>query len=425
MNNYAVRRLISNRNLTPSIRSGAVRAGTTGAKAKHLGRYSDVDSAIRALNPSEPLLCFHPDAVAQSATTFLDHFPGASYYAVKSNPDPYVLTQLYAAGIKHFDVASLGEVKQIRGLFADAELAFMHPVKSREAISAAYFDYGVRVFVLDSLPELRKIQEETRQAKDLTLVVRLAMPKGSAACTLSGKFGATPALGAELLREAAKTAARVGLSFHVGSQTLDPQSYADAIRKAGDVARESGVTLGVLDVGGGFPIRGLGMEIPPLSAFFEVIKKALAEQKLPETCAVWCEPGRALSGGSTTLVARVELRKDDALYLNDGSFGNMFEVCSMQWRNDARLIRREGYAESAAPLKPFRFFGPTCDSVDYMPGPFMLPDDIADGDWIALSGMGAYGSASQTNFNGFDSDIKVEIREPAKLVRLRVKRKEG
>ena len=420
MNNSALRRLAPNRGLVSSARPASL-----GAKAKNLPRYADIDSAVAALKPAEPLLCFHPDVIAQSATQFLKNFPGQSYYAVKSNPDPYVLTQLYASGIRHFDVASLGEVKQIRSLFNDANLAFMHPVKGREAIRAAYFDYGVRVFVLDSLAELRKIQDETRHADDLTLVVRLAMPKGSAACSLAGKFGIALDPGVDLLRETAKSAAKIGISFHVGSQTLDPQSYADAIRKAGDVARKSGVTLDVLDIGGGFPVAGLGMEIPPLTAFFDLIKQTLAEQNLPPTCAIWCEPGRALSGGSTTLITRVELRKDDVLYLNDGSFGNMFEVCSMQWRNDARRIRPEGETAQGE-AKPFRFFGPTCDSVDYMPGPFTLPDDIAEGDWIALSGMGAYGSTSRSTFNGFDVDLKIEIRDPvSRIVRLKPKRKEG
>jgi ornithine decarboxylase len=287
----------------------------------------------------------------------------------------------------------------------------MNPVKSREAIRAAYFDYGVRDFVIDTFEELHKILEETRVAPDLTIVVRLAMPKGSAACQLSGKFGCTPDVAVSLLRDADKVARAVGLSFHVGSQTLDTQSYAVAIQKAGVVIRESGVELDVLDVGGGFPVPHLGMDIPPLTDFFAVIRQEVDALNLPAGCQLWAEPGRALCGTASTLVVRVELRKGDVLYINDGSYGNMFEVCSMNWKNTVQLVRppRKGRKAASKAVMPFRFYGPTCDSIDYMAGPFLLPEDVCEGDWISIQGMGAYGSASQSHFNGFYSDMQVEM----------------
>lgn len=386
---------------------------SSGAEALESGlpRFSSVEDMVKNLRPSQPVRCMHPEALAERASLFIQHFPGPSFYAVKANPDPYVLQRLYAAGINHFDVASLGEVSQLRRMFPNAHLAFMNPVKSREAIAAAYFEYGVRDFVVDTFEELHKILEETKVAADLTIFVRLAMPKGSAACELSGKFGCQPDEAAALLRDADKVAHKIGLSFHVGSQTLDPSSYAAAIQKAGEVIKKAGVQLDVLDVGGGFPIAHLGMETQPLTAYFDVIKDEVAKLKLPKACKLWCEPGRALSGTCETLVARVELRKGDLLYINDGSFGNMFEVCSMGWKNTAHLIRpaRKGRKAASKTAAPFRLYGPTCDSVDYMPGPFMLPEDICEGDWIALRGMGAYMAASQSHFNGFYSDFQVEI----------------
>ena len=167
----------------------------------------------------------------------------------------------------------------------------------------------------------------------------------------------------------------------------------------------------MLDVGGGFPIPDLGTEVPPLRAYFDVIKAEIAKLKLPKACQIWAEPGRALSGTGTVLLVRVELRKGDVLYINDGSFGNMFEVCSMNWKNTVHLIRpgRRGRKPASKAMIPFRFYGPTCDSVDYMPGPFMLPEDVCEGDWIAIKGMGAYMAASQSRFNGFYSDFQVEI----------------
>jgi ornithine decarboxylase len=387
--------------------------------ANSLRRYPTIEAAVKALRPSQPVQCMHPRNLTSAAHVFLEEFPGLSFYAVKSNPDPYVLQRLHAAGIRHFDVASLNEIKLLRGLFADAHLAFLHPVKSREAIRAAYFEYGVRDFVLDSREELDKIREETGNAADLALIVRLAMPRGSAACSLAGKFGAGPELAAGLLREVAQSAAETGLSFHVGSQTLDPASYAAAIQKAGEAMRAAGVALAIFDIGGGFPVPGLGMEVPPLADFFAVIKDEVAKLNLPENCRLWSEPGRALSGTAATLLARIELRKGDALYLNDGSFGNMFEVCSMGWKNAVRLIRapRKAGPAPAKTLVPFRFFGPTCDTVDVMPGPFFLPEDAGEGDWIAIECMGAYMAASQSRFNGFYSDLKIEVAPaPPRLV---------
>lgn len=398
----------------PQIGGESALLGTTTA----LERFASIENMIETTRPEQSVECFLPTNINKAARTFLDHFPGHSLYAVKSNPDPYVLRQLYDAGIRHFDVASLNEVSLVRGLFPDAHLAFMHPIKSRQAIRSAYFEYGVRDFVIDTFEEMHKILEETNVAADLTIIVRIAMPKGSAACPLAGKFGCTPEAGTTLLIDAAKVANKVGLSFHVGSQSLDPSSYASAISKAGEIIAASGVSLDVFDIGGGFPIPDLGMEVPPLQTFFDVIKAEIAKINLPATCDVWSEPGRALSGTGGALVVRVELRKDDVLYINDGSFGNMFEVASMGWKNRVQMVRpaRKGRKASSKGLKPFRFFGPTCDSVDYMPGPFMLPDDICEGDWVIMYGMGSYMAASRSSFNGFYSDKQVEIVSPMQAV---------
>ena len=380
-----------------------------------LQRFASVEEMVKTLRPAQSILCMHPERLAEAAQTFVKHFPGHSLYAVKSNPDPYVLRHLYAAGIRHFDVASLGEVKQISELFPDAHMAFMNPVKAREAIRSAYFDYGVRDYVIDTFEEMHKILEETNAATDLTIVVRVAMPKGSAACALTGKFGCTPEVGAQLLRDADKVAKKVGISFHVGSQSTDPSSYASAIQKAGEIMRAAGVELDVLDVGGGFPVPGLGMDVPPLTDYFAVIKQELDKLNLPSTCEVWSEPGRALCGTGATLVVRVELRKGDVLYINDGSYGNMFEVCAMSWKNRAQVIRlpRRGRKANSKNQTPYRFYGPTCDSVDHMQGPFMLSEDIGEGDFIAIDSMGAYTNASRSHFNGFYSDYQVEITEQA------------
>lgn len=394
----------------------------------NLPRFFSVEEAVRALRPAEPLYCMHPDLIDRNAGLFLRHFPGRTFYAVKGNPDPYLLRRLYAAGVRSFDVASIAEIKLLRGLFADATLAFMHPVKGREAIREAYFHQGVRIFVCDTMDEMRKIREETDDARDLTLFVRLAMPKGSATVSMSDKFGASVEDSTLLLQEAKKTAARVGLSFHVGHQTIDPHSYEKALERVRAVLDRVGFDLDILDVGGGFPSAGLGDDVPPLLTFFDTVRQGLSRLRLPRGCEVWGEPGRSINADASTLIVRVELRKGDALYINDGSYGSLFDMCWMGMKNDVRLISADARkAASGAPLRAFHLYGPTCATEDHIKGPFMLPADIAEGDWIAFDRMGGYAYVMQTGFNGFRTDSKVEIvpGTSAKLLSLRSARRGG
>jgi ornithine decarboxylase len=427
MGNTIMRRVPVHRNGLTDKKPALAAAG--GLRPK---QFASVNEAIAILRPAEPMYCYAPAEIEKNAALFLNHFQGSAHYAVKANSDPYILSLLYAAGIHHFDVASLGEVKLVREMFPEASLAFMHPVKAREAIVAAYRDYGVRSFVLDSKDELTKIRRETKGARDLTLIVRLAMPKGSAATPLDGKFGADPELAVSLLRDIAKEGkSKIGISFHVGSQTTDPSSYADAIRLTGRILMESGVKLDVLDVGGGFPIAGLNMETPPLGVFFDVIRAEIATLGLPSSCQIWSEPGAALVGTSGEIVVRVELRKGDLLYLNDGNFGGLRDLCYEKRRNEVRRVRLHGsrvgeeVPAEKVPLKAFRFYGPTCESMDYMRGPFMLPENIAEGDWIVVRSLGSYGQTFRAHYNGFYSDLKVEITEgfSGKLLQLRPNRR--
>ena len=154
--------------------------------------FRSVDDVAKRLKPEGPVQVIFPEPIRSQAKKFLDLFPGRVLYAVKCNPGEEFLKHMYAAGIRQFDVASLEEVRLAKSLFLKgAQLHFMHPVKSREAIRQAY-RLGVRTFALDSTGELMKILEETKAAKDLTLMVRLAVSGNAAAYDLSGKFGAAP-----------------------------------------------------------------------------------------------------------------------------------------------------------------------------------------------------------------------------------------
>jgi ornithine decarboxylase len=299
-------------------------------------------------------------------------------------------------------------------MFADAHIAFMHPVKARGAIRAAFFQHGVSDFVLDSEPELQKILDETAPLAELGLIVRLALPKGKAVLDLSGKFGAEPDEAVRLLRAALPHAARLGVSFHVGSQCLDPLAWRRALALVGEVIRDAGVTIDVVDVGGGFPVAYPDVAPPPLGAFIAEIEDGFDRLGLPAETRLWVEPGRALVAGGGSVVVQVQARRDGetgaALYVNDGVYGSLADAGALGFRYPVRVIRPDGVAPSDE-MRGFSFFGPTCDSADVMRGPFLLPADVAEGDWIEIGQLGAYGGCLRTGFNGFDRARIVEVRD--------------
>ena len=369
-----------------------------------------VAELVAALRPEEPLHCLRPAGLSATAAGFVREFPGDVLYAVKCNPDPAVLRALWAGGIRHFDCASPAEIGLVRAMFPAAGIHFMHPVKARGAIREAWARHGVRDFVLDSAAELDKIAHEvaaTGVAGPLGLVVRLALPKGGAVLDLSGKFGAAHAEAVALLRAARPLAARLGIAFHVGSQCLDPAAWRHALALAGAVVAEAGVALEIVDVGGGFPVAYPDVVPPPLGDFVAEIEAGFASMGLPGA-RLWAEPGRALVAAGASVVVQVQARRGDALYVNDGVYGSLSDAGALGFRYPVRCLRPDGPAPSRA-LRGFSLFGPTCDSADVMRGPFPLPEDIGEGDWIEIGQLGAYGACLRTGFNGFDRARVVEV----------------
>ncbi len=374
-------------------------------------RRMSVDAAIASLRPQDPLHCLRPQAVTAAACAFVAAFPGDVLYAVKCNAEPAMLRAIAAGGVAHFDCASEGEVRLVRSLFPEAAIHFMHPVKSRTAIRSAWSQHGVRDFVLDTDGELTKILQETDGGGGLGLVVRLALPKGSAAYDLSGKFGAAPEEAAALLRAARPYAARLGLSFHVGSQCLEPGAWTRALALAAQVIAAAGVPVEIVDVGGGFPVAYPGSEPPALALFMDAIRAGAA--LLPPGVRLWAEPGRALVAGGASVVVQVQARRGDALYVNDGVYGALSDAGAPGFRFPHRLVRQDGAA--SAVLRDFTLFGPTCDSADVMRGPWSLPADVREGDWIEIGQLGAYGTALRTAFNGFDRALVTEVTDSPML----------
>ena len=389
--------------------AAAVAAKTRGPL---LRRFSDADAMVAALRPSYPVFCLRPHVLAESARRFIEGFPGDVMYAVKCNPHPAVLHHLFEAGIKHYDTASLTEIAQVREAHPLAEAYFMHPVKSRAALLSASKVYDVRHYVIDHADELSKILESVVR-RDIAVLVRLSTPPGNALFELSDKFGAAPDDAAGLLQAVHAAGLETGLAFHVGSQCGEPRAWRTAMDIAARVIGAAGVPIRYLDVGGGFPASYSNHAVPPLEDFFAVIAEGLKAMPIGPDCAVMCEPGRAMVADSMSLVTQVQLRKDKALYINDGIFHSMSESAVAGVKLPARLIRPESAPATAT--ADFTIFGPTCDSTDLLPHTVALAADAREGDWIEFGQIGAYSNAMATRFNGFSSETFVSVDSPAFL----------
>jgi ornithine decarboxylase len=362
-----------------------------------------------SLRPAAPVTLIRPQAAARAARFFAEKFPGRSLYAVKANPSPALLKTLWTAGITHYDVASIVEVRLVRRTLPNAKLCFMHPVKAEEAIAEAYFKHGVRTFSLDSLEELSKIVRATKGAEDLELCVRLRVSSDYSKLSLASKFGCELSDARELLMATRQVADALGICFHVGSQAMSPHAYTQAIERVRAAIVDASVTVDIVDVGGGFPSSYPGMEPPPLEHYFGAIHRAFESLPISYSAELWCEPGRALSAEYSSIVVRVERRRGQELYINDGAYGALFDAAHLGWRFPVRLLRPE--ANDETDTESFSFYGPTCDDMDHMAGPFDLPADIKVGDYIEIGMLGAYGSAMRTDFNGFGAETVCEVAD--------------
>jgi len=362
-------------------------------------KYASADALIAAYKPERPILGIRPHAAARAARWFIDNFPGDVAYAYKANSSVFLLGALYGAGIRHFDVASLVELEDAVTI-PGVHLHFMHPVKSRLAIRRAY-ELGVRTFSLDSEDELRKIHEETDGARDLVLFIRIAVPAKNSRVPLERKFGISGAKAARLLVKARQVAAELGICFHVGSQTTTPDSYITALAEVHRLIVRAGVVLDRLDVGGGFPSSYPDSEPAPLSSFIETINAGIESLPVRENIRIMCEPGRALVAEAESLIVRVDARRGDDLFINDGAYGTLYDAAHLGWIFPTRLVGHEPVP--GEPMVPYAFYGPTCDSIDFMKGPFVLPASIREGDYIEIGNIGAYGRAIGGRFNGYGS----------------------
>ena len=372
-------------------------------------KFNSVDELVNNIRPVDPVYCIRPNSIKTACGWFKNNFPGKILYAVKTNPNEKVIKCIGESGINSFDVASINEIKLINKIFPKSRSYYMNTVKNREHIREAYCNYNIRDFALDTKEELLKIIEETNNAKDLTLYIRVSISNEHAEIDLSQKFGALPGEALGLLRLAKAHAKKVGLSFHVGSQCMHPISYAKGIREIGNIIKKTKIVPDIINVGGGFPSIYPDLNPQSLENYMIEIKKALNNLKLENKPEILCEPGRALVAECGSTIAKVILRKKQKIYINDGTYGSLFDAGVLNFVLPTRMIPNGRMTSKK--LTSYSLYGPTCDSADFMKGPFVLPNNLKEGDYIEIGQLGAYSLTFRTQFNGFYSDKIFEVQD--------------
>ena len=374
-------------------------------------KFKSVEELINQLRPDKPVYCIRKKSILSASKFFQNNFPGKILYAVKTNPHSEVIKTLIKSGIDQFDVASIEEIKSVKKFSLSAKCSFMHTVKSRESITEAYFKYGVKTFALDTKDELIKIIESTGNAKDLELFVRVSVSNEHAEIDLSKKFGALNSEATGLLRLVRQHSNKIGLSFHVGSQCMHPISYTKGINEIGNIIKKTKIIPDYINVGGGFPTIYPDLIPQSLNNYLNEIKKGLKNLKIKKLPEIICEPGRALVAESGSTIVRINLKKKQKLYINDGTYGTLFDAGTPNIVFPSKMIKDNSNKIISKKLTAFDFYGPTCDSMDYMKGPFLLPNNIKENDYIELGQLGAYGLTFRTQFNGFFSDEIYEVED--------------
>ena len=374
-----------------------------------MAKFQCVDELVKVLQPIDPVYCLRKHSLKLAANWFNENFPGDVLYAVKCNPTDTVIKTLIKNGINNFDAASIDEIKLVKKLSPNSKIYFMHTVKKESSIREAYFSYGIKAYSYDSKEELEKILKITKNAKDLELYLRIQTSNEHSEIDLSKKFGANINDAIILAKLGNVKSKRFGLSFHVGSQCMHPIAYSKAIKDLGNIIKKSSVEPDVINVGGGFPTTYPDLYPQPIKNYFNEISKAIKKLNLTKKTKIICEPGRALVAESGSTIVKIELKKKQHLYINDGTYGSLFDAGTPKFIFPTKAIQLENSPSKR--LMPYSFYGPTCDGLDYMKGPFMLPANIKTGDYIEIGQLGAYGMSLRTNFNGFYSNQIHEVKD--------------
>lgn len=388
---------------------------TTATVLKHPATpktYSDAMAVAKAFAPEEPMFLFSASELRSRAAQFTKHFPGTVTYAVKCNSSAEVIATLAQAGINAWDVASVYEMQAVNAVAPGGHFHYHNPVKSRREIEDAYKLYNCRRFVVDCREELQKIIEVIGADNTVEIAVRLVLPRdrGSSAHDFSTKFGAPEHICVELMQQVVAAGFEPVLTFHPGSQSKEPQVYVRHIEAAARIAKNAGITVRTLNVGGGFPANYELSTAPEPEVFFRAIEQAVIKSFGAERPKLECEPGRGMVATCMSLLVGVKLvcTDGDDIFINDGVYGGLMEYMQVpDLKPPFRLIRDGKEMEGVA--KSYKVFGPTCDPLDVLPHRLDLYDGIKEGDFIEFGTLGAYGLATATRFNGYGNHKIVAV----------------
>lgn len=347
-----------------------------------------------------PELVMDLDVVAEAYRAITAALPGVTvHYAMKCNPHPAVLARLHALG-SDFEIASAPELDALLALGVDpARVLYSNPVKPVSHIVRTYAT-GVRRFAFDSLDEVRKL---AATAPGSAAIVRLVANQAPSDVPSEGKFGVDADAAVGLLLAARDHGlSPYGIAFHVGSQMLSPHAWQAPLRTVAQVMDKlsaEDVTLGMVDLGGGFPARYSTRPLP-LSEYATVINAGLAELPYPVRAVI--EPGRAVVAEAGTLTATVigtAVRGGMRwIHLDVGAFNGLME--SLETKNRLRFPVTD--SRQSAARDSFHLTGPTCDSQDTILFDVELSADLSTGDRVYIGSTGAYTTVYASTFNGFD-----------------------
>ncbi len=363
-----------------------------------------------------PLLVLDCDVLRQQYRALAAALPGVQiHYAIKALPELAAISTLADEGAR-FEIASQGEIELLRNAgVSPLKTIHTHPIKRPRDIVAA-LRYGCTTFVVDNALEIDKL---ARFRDRVALMLRVSFRSPDARCDLSKKFGCPPEEVNDLLAHAAQQGLIVkGLCFHVGSQSASSSAHVHAIHACNALIRAHNEghdnKLYVLDIGGGFPVNYDGTT-PAIDVFCAPIRDALAT--LPASVQVLAEPGRFLAAPAMTCIASVigkAVRGGKTWYFLDDGVYSSFSGQIFDHTTYPITALRQPTADN--PARPSVLAGPTCDSIDIIAEQIDLPE-LELGDLIVAQMMGAYTSASATEFNGFARTPVLAIGAPAKRAR--------
>jgi len=360
---------------------------------------------LRTRSDDGPRLVVDLDVVRDNYQAFAKALPDSRvFYAVKANPAPELLSLLARLG-SCFDTASVAEIEMVLAAGATPDrISFGNTIKKERDIARAHA-LGVRLYAVDCKAEVEKI---ARVAPGARVFCRFLFDCVGAEWPLSRKFGCDPAMAVDVLEHAHRLGLEAcGVSFHVGSQQRRTQAWDQALKSAAAIFRacaERGISLSMVNLGGGFPTRYL-KEVPAVDSYGRSIFRALRKHfgnAIPETII---EPGRGMVGNAGILEAEVVLVSHKSeqdgvrwVYLDVGKFGGLAETMDESIRYPIRTPR------DGDMVAPCVLAGPTCDSADvmYEKEPYLLPVSLEIGDKVLIEGTGAYTATySSVAFNGF------------------------